>query len=72
MKLKEKTIEIARISKLVADFKNKRNEKQSQLEKELKQYRAESTLLLHSLIESECLKAGIKTDVIDKIVNKWK
>lgn len=72
MNLKQKTIEIARISKVVSDFKNERNAIQSQMERDLKNWRIDSLKMQYELTQKECEKAGIKRNVIDKIVDKWK
>ena len=68
MNQKEKTTEIARIAKVILNLKKERNDTQTRLEKEIKEFRIENELLINSLIKSECAKAGIQTSIIHKIL----
>jgi len=68
MNQKQKSAEIARITKSILILKKKRNDIQTRLEKELKEFRIENELLINSLIKSECAKSGIQTSIIHKIL----
>ena len=68
MNQKEKTTEIARITKSILILRKQRNDTQTRLEKEIKEFRIESQLLVSSLIKTECAKAGIQTSIIHKIL----
>ena len=68
MNQKEKSTEIARITKVILDFKKQRNDIQTKMEHDLKEFRIENELLINSLIKIECAKEAIQTSIIHKIL----